>query len=101
MEKIAPEIQGRVFASNMLVVQVVSAIAFLIAGPLANRMFEPAMQLNRHFAALFSPIVGIGAGAGIVLLYLLTSIGLVLVGVGGYISSHLQTVEQASTDQEN
>lgn len=100
MEKIAPEIQGRVFAANMLVVQIVSAIALLIAGPLADRVFEPAMQLNRHFATLFSPIIGTGAGAGMALLYLLTSIGLVLVGFGGYVSPSLQTVDQTLAESE-
>jgi MFS transporter, DHA3 family, macrolide efflux protein len=101
MEKITPEIQGRVFAANMLVVQVVSAIAFLIAGPLADRVFEPAIQASSYFADLFRPITGTESGAGIALLYLLTSIGLVLVGFGGYVSPHLQTVEQTSAENEH
>jgi AraC-like DNA-binding protein len=48
--------------------QVVSAIATLMAGPLADRVFEPAMQSNGWFPALFSPVVGTGARAGIALL---------------------------------
>jgi MFS family permease len=98
MEKIAPEIQGRVFAANMLVIQGVSAIAFLVAGPLADHIFEPVMQSSRHFAALFSPTVGTGIGAGMALLYILASVGLVLVGFSGYVNPHLQTVEEASAD---
>lgn len=81
---VTPEIQGRVFAASALILQACSAIATLIAGPLADRVFEPAMQFNDWFAALFSPIVGTGAGAGIALLYVLTSIGLLAVGIGGY-----------------
>lgn len=101
MEKIAPEIQGRVFAANMLVVQVVSAIALLMAGPLADRLFEPAMQTSNHSSALFHPIVGTGVGAGMALLYLLTSIGLILIGLGGYLSVQLRTVEQIIEEPEN
>ncbi|MEO0827460.1 MAG: hypothetical protein AAFX95_04225 [Cyanobacteria bacterium J06639_16] len=41
MEQVAPEKQGRVFAARGLVTQVVSAIAALIAGPLADRGSNP------------------------------------------------------------
>lgn len=93
MEKIAPEIQGRVFAANALVLQVVSAIALLIAGPLADRVFEPALQQNDRLASLVQLIVGTDAGAGIALLYILTSVSLVLVGLGGYLLPALRRVE--------
>lgn len=93
MEKVAPEIQGRVFAANALVVQVVSAIALLIAGPLADRVFEPTLQQNNRFAPLFNLIVGTEAGAGITLLYLLTSVSLVLVGIGGFLLPALRQIE--------
>lgn len=93
MEKIAPEIQGRVFAANALVIQIVSAIALLIAGPLADRVFEPALQQNNRLASLFNLIAGTGAGAGITLLYILTSVSLVLVGLGGYLLPALRRIE--------
>ena len=94
MEKVAPEIQGRVFAANALVIQVTSAIAALIAGPLADRVFEPVVQHNTQLAFLFNFIVGTGTGAGIALLYILTSISLVLVGVGGFLLPVLRRIEQ-------
>ena len=98
LEKIAPDIQGRVFAANMLVIQVVSAIASLIAGPLADRVFEPALQHNTRLSSLFNPIVGTDAGAGIALLYILTSVGLVLVGVVGYLIPSLRKIERTVPD---
>ncbi len=52
MTQITPNLQGRVFAANSLVLQVVSAIVTLIAGPLADYILEPAMQpeyLWQHF----------------------------------------------------
>jgi MFS transporter, DHA3 family, macrolide efflux protein len=96
MTQITPEVQGRVFAANALVVQVVSAIATLIAGPLADRVFEPMMQSDSQIAALFSPIVGSGAGAGMALLYVLTSIGLLVVGIGGYRISQLWAMDRSA-----
>ncbi len=100
MTQITPEQQGRVFAANALVLQVVSAIATILAGPLADHVFEPAMQFNDQFGALFSPIVGTGAGAGMALLYVSTSIGLVLVGIKGYTMPQLHTVEQRIPEHE-
>jgi MFS family permease len=84
LAKVAPEVQGRVFATRAVIVQLASAIGLLIAGPLADRVFEPAMQPSGFLAAIFGPILGTGAGAGMALLYAISSLGLLLVAVGGY-----------------
>jgi MFS family permease len=91
---VTPEIQGRVFAASTLILQGCSAIATLIAGLLADRVFEPMMQSNSQVADLFVPIVGTGAGAGIALLYILTSIGLLSVGISGYRIPQLWALEK-------
>ncbi len=83
MDSIAPEIQGRVFAANSFVLQGVSAIASLIAGPLADRVFEPLVR-SRFVTGTIGPVLGTQPGAGIALLYVLASLALILVGVGGY-----------------
>jgi len=90
MEKIAPATQGRVFAANALVLQAVSAIATLIAGPLADRVFEPLLQSNQPLATLLAPITGNQPGAGIATLYILSSIGLISVGLGGFLLKPLR-----------
>ncbi|MDP8934670.1 MAG: MFS transporter, partial [Cyanobacteriota bacterium] len=84
LAKVAPEVQGRVFATRAVIVQLASAIGLLIAGPLADRVFEPAMQPGGFLAAIFGPIIGTGAGAGMALLYAISALGLLLVAVGSY-----------------
>jgi len=84
LAKVPPEVQGRVFATRAVIVQLASAIGLLIAGPLADRVFEPAMQPSGFLAAIFGPIIGTGAGAGMALLYAISALGLLLVAVGGY-----------------
>jgi len=84
LTKVPPEVQGRVFATRAVIVQLASAIGLLIAGPLADRVFEPAMQPSGFLAAIFGPIIGTGAGAGMALLYAISALGLLLVAVGGY-----------------
>ncbi len=83
MEAINPALQGRVFAANSLVLQGVSTLATVIAGPLAEYVFEPAVQ-SSAIARAVGPMLGTQAGAGIALMYVLTSLGLVLVGIRGY-----------------
>jgi hypothetical protein len=41
------------------------------------------MQPSGFLAAIFGPIIGTGAGAGMALLYAISSLGLLLVAVGG------------------
>lgn len=94
MEKIAPEMQGRVFAANALVLQVVSAIAALIAGLLADRVFEPALMSGGRLTGLFGRIFGTGAGAGISLLYVLCSLAMILVGIVGFCLPKLRRIEK-------
>jgi MFS family permease len=94
MEKIAPEMQGRVFAANALVLQIVSAIATFIGGILADRVFEPAFTTGGKISELFSYIFGTGAGTGISLLYVLCSLGMILVGIVGFCLPKLRRIEE-------
>lgn len=84
MEATPPELQGRVFAANSLVLELVSAIATLIAGPISDYILEPAMQLPTILSSLFSPIFGRSAGAGMALLYVCCAIAMFSVGAVGY-----------------
>ncbi|MEM1243053.1 MAG: MFS transporter, partial [Cyanobacteria bacterium P01_H01_bin.26] len=67
------KLQGRAFAADHLIGLLIGAAASLVAGPLADYVFEPAAQTSTLGSA----------GAGMALLYGLTAIGLLLVGVIG------------------
>lgn len=96
--KVTPELQGRVFAADHLVGLVIGAIASLLAGPLADRIFEPSLQAGGLLTSLVSPILGTGPGSGIALLYVLLSINIVGLGVIGFTSRHLWNVEKNLPD---
>lgn len=93
MAKVEPEVQGRVFATRAVCIQIASAIGLLIAGPLADRVFEPAMQPGGFLAVIFGGIVGTGAGAGMALLYAISSFGLFLIAAGGFMCRPLRDIE--------
>jgi MFS family permease len=98
--KVPPNLQGRVLAADQMIGLMVGTVAPLVAGPLADFVFEPAMQPGGRLAAIFAPLVGTGAGAGIALLYVLTAILMLLVGVGGYAFRTLREVETLIPDHD-
>ena len=93
MEATPSELQGRVFAANSLVLELVSAIATLIAGPLSDRILEPAMQSETILSSLFLPIFGNGAGAWMALLYVGCAIAMFAVGVVSFRLPQLHQLE--------
>lgn len=61
------EVQGRVFSARATVAMSAVPIASLAAGPLADRVFEPAMAAGGPLADVFGSLVGVGRGRGIAL----------------------------------
>lgn len=100
LAKVKPDVQGRVFAARSLILQVSAAIATLLAGPLADVVFEPAMRPGGNLAGLFGSIFGTGRGAGMALLYVITSICMLLIGIGGYTYRPLRDVEHLLPDYD-
>ncbi|MEM1308507.1 MAG: hypothetical protein AAGF98_03215 [Cyanobacteria bacterium P01_H01_bin.153] len=100
MTQITPEKQGRVFAADALVLQLVSAIAVLLAGPLADQLLEPAMMSAGRLVNLLSFSFGGGPGAGMAVLYTACALAMLLIGVGGFFVQTLRTIE-TSPDIEN
>lgn len=96
--KVPPSLQGRVLAADQMVGLILGAIAPLLAGPLADFVFEPAMQPEGRLAPIFGPLIGTGEGAGIALLYTLMAVLMLLVGLGGYGFRTLRSVETQLPD---
>lgn len=74
--KVAPDIQGRVFAVLGQISQVLMPVALLMVGPLADQVFEPAVTSTAWETV--APLVGNSAGAGMGLIYVIC--GVLLVG---------------------
>ena len=96
--KVPPAVQGRVFATRRMIAQISFPVAVLFAGPLADRVFEPAMSAGGVFAALFSPLVGTGAGAGMSLMILFSGLLGIAVGLIGYSIPAVRNVEDILPD---
>jgi hypothetical protein len=98
--KVAPDVQGRVFATRLMLTQIPIPVAMLLGGPLADLVFEPAMMPGGPLAATFGGLVGTGAGAGMGLMLVLTSLSGALIGLGGYAFRAIRDVEEVLPDYD-
>ena len=77
--KVAPDLQGRVFAVRRTIAVSASIIAPLLAAPLADYIFKPSMAAGGALAPILGPVFGVGASRGVGVL--LSLVGLLIAGV--------------------
>jgi hypothetical protein len=97
--KIAPEVQGRVFAIRNLISRSMTPLAFLSAGPLADYVFEPLMQPGALLAQSFAgSLLGVGPGRGIGLIFTLSGLSLLIASALAYANPRIRRVETELPD---
>jgi len=98
--KVPPGIQGRVFSVQSMLRQAMTPLGYLLAGPLADRLFEPAMHPGGALAATFGGLVGTGPGAGMGLMFLGTAVMGTLLCLSGYLIPAVRNVEGDLPDHD-
>jgi DHA3 family macrolide efflux protein-like MFS transporter len=98
--KVAPDVQGRVFATRATIAWLVMPLGQLLAGPLADHVLEPAMAEGGSLAPLFGWLVGSGTGAGMGLQFAVTGLLAALVGLGGYLFHVVRNAEDILPDHD-
>jgi MFS transporter, DHA3 family, macrolide efflux protein len=86
------EVQGRVFAVRRMIGASTIPLAYLLAGPLADRVFEPLMATG-PVRAVLGPLIGEGRGRGIALMFMIAGVVTMLSQLGGYLYPRLRNVE--------
>ncbi|MGD1807101.1 MFS transporter [Dapis sp. BLCC M126] len=101
LSKVEPGIQGRIFASRFLIAQITTPLGLGISGPLADNIFEPAMETGGSLANIFGGLFGTGAGAGMALqIALFSGLGIVIC-LCGYSFHNLRNVEFILPDHDS
>jgi len=96
--KIPPAMQGRVLATRVALAGAASLITRLIAGPLSDHVFEPAMQAGGTLAKTWSWLTGTGPGSGMGLYIVLScSVG-VCVLLWGYSRRSIRNLDRLIPD---
>jgi hypothetical protein len=91
--KIPQEMQGRVFAIRQMVSRSITPLAYLLAGPLADRVFEPLMRSPQGFLGTIGQVVGTGAGRGMGLLFSLMGLTIAVAAMVGMLVPAIRNVE--------
>ncbi|NOK16546.1 MFS transporter, partial [Corallococcus carmarthensis] len=68
--KIPADLQGRTASVKRMIVLCMSPLAALLAGPLADDIFEPAMAQGGALASTMGRLLGVGPGRGIAVIFI-------------------------------
>ena len=94
--KTPPDMQGRVFASIMQLAMLATPLAFLIAGPLADQVLEPAVGTPGW--SIVEPVVGAQPGSGMGLLMVINGLVVVITGLLLYNWKPIRNLEDSLPD---
>jgi MFS family permease len=96
--KVETENQGRVFAAQQMFASLASPLAYLSAGPLAEKIFEPLMATGGALSLKLSLLLGAGAGRGIGLMFILMGLVKIMVSVLSYLNPRVRLIEDELPD---
>jgi len=96
--KTAPDVQGRVFSVRRAIAWSTTPISYLLVGPLADKVFEPAMAVNGYMAESVGKIIGTGPGRGIGLMFILIGVLMMVVAGMCFLYPRLRNVEDELPD---
>jgi MFS family permease len=99
--KVPPDLQGRVFSIRRLIAWFVSPLAMLVAGPLTDKLLEPAMRNPQSFLSTsLGWIIGTGPGRGMALLFVIGGGLAAIIGISGYAFRILRDVDTLLPDHD-
>jgi MFS family permease len=89
--KVDLDMQGRVFALRRMMALIATPVSYLLAGPLADKVFEPLMRGS--LAGTVGTVIGVGEGRGIGLLFIVMGLLLVLTMAFAYAMPRIRHLE--------
>lgn len=92
--KVAPEIQGRIFALRQMIAFSALPLSRLAAGPLADRVFEPLLAPGGLLAGSVGQVLGVGPGRGIGFLFVVLGLANVAAVAIAWSSPRLRNIEE-------
>jgi DHA3 family macrolide efflux protein-like MFS transporter len=98
--KVTPEVQGRALSTRQMIAGMTVLATKLAAGPLADRVLEPAMMPGDKLANTFGRLVGTGSGAGMGLLILAGGTLAALICLSGYLFPAVRDIDMLILDYD-
>lgn len=92
--KVDADLQGRVFSVRRMIAWSMTPIAYLLAGTLNDQVFKPLLAEGGTLADTFvGQIVGVGAGRGTGLFFIVLGFLSILAAASGYLNPRVRNVE--------
>jgi hypothetical protein len=99
--KVDPDVQGRVFAVRRMIAWSMIPLAYIVAGPLADRVFIPLLLEGGALADSVGQVIGVGPGRGTGLMFIVTGLISIAVAALGYLNPHVRNVEDELPDVQD
>ena len=96
--KVEPDAQGRVFAFQQMFARSTAPLAYLIAGPIAEKIFEPLLTKNDASLSFPGSWIGTGPGRGIALIFILMGVIKIVISITGFVNPRIRNVEDELPD---
>ena len=96
--KVEADLQGRVSAVRRFIAQGAVPIAYVLVGPLSDRVFEPIMADDGALAGSVGEIIGTGSGRGYGLFFISIGLFVVIASVAAWTYSPLRHLERDIPD---
>ena len=96
--KVEPASTGRVFATSRMITSLTQPLGYVLAGPLADRVFGPLLAVGGPLSQNVGAIIGVGPGRGIGLLFVVVGVLAIAVTAAGYLYRPFRQVEHDLPD---
>ena len=96
--KVVPDVQGRVFALMRTIAGSSLPLAYVVAGPLADRVFEPLLTTGGPLAGSIGQLIGVGPGRGIGLMFITLGALTMMATIVAYQYPRLRLLEEELPD---
>jgi MFS transporter, DHA3 family, macrolide efflux protein len=96
--KVAQDVQGRLFAVNHMITKGSLPLAYLLAGPLADRVFGPMLNADGALAGTGGLIIGRGHGRGMGLMFIIAGVLTIAVATAAYLYPRIRLIETELPD---
>lgn len=93
--KVAPGVQGRVFATRTMISQSMMPLAFILSGVLADHVFTPLLIPGGPLAeTIIGQWLGVGTGRGIGLMIITSGFLLLVISLAAYLNPRIRNIEE-------
>ncbi len=98
LAKVEADLQGRVSAVRRFIAQAAIPVAYVLVGPLSDRVFEPLMADDGALAGSVGAIIGSGTGRGYALFFVVIGVSVAIASLAAWMYPPLRHLERDIPD---